>query len=215
MVIQDIWLHLKQSSHSLGYKTYFVFFSHYVVHFNFKYWGFALFNQGSDFKRSNTQQKNYHKAFEYFLVSILKRKFRPLCLFFPTANFLLTCQKDTSAPSMSDKVHSQPYKILINLIANVRRDKIQTHCGSESIYRSLETRVEWNRLSLSLSDTVSTGFITEECHLDKITSGPLFLLRPFSCVKLWLLSTGTTVVSVLDLFPSVSVLVDYSLTVNR
>lgn len=51
-------------------------------------------------KRSKTQQKIENKV--YFLISILKRKFRP---FFPTSNFLLTCQNDTSASSMSDKVH--------------------------------------------------------------------------------------------------------------
>lgn len=55
----------------------------------------------------------------------------------------------------------------------------------DRIYRQLETRVELHRLSLFLSDTVWTGLITEECHLDKITSGPLFLL-PLSCIKLWL-----------------------------
>lgn len=71
-------------------------------------------------------------------------------------------------------------------MAGVLRDKIQARVyDRDRIYCSLDTSLELHPLSLSPTDTVWTGFITEEFHLDKITSGPLFLL-PLSCVKLWL-----------------------------
>lgn len=78
------------------------------------------------------------------------------------------------------------------------------------IYRRWDTSVELLHLSFSPpSAAVWTGFITDECHLDKITSGPLFL-RPLSCVELWLCSQQWQLSVFLDALPSVSVLADYS-----
>lgn len=79
---------------------------------------------------------------------------------------------------MSDKVYSQPYKIMINLIAGFLRDKIQTQVHDrDRIYSSSDTPVELYLPSLSPADRVWTGFITEECHL-----GQDYFRAPFPAV---------------------------------